>query len=283
MSATDKENSSDLPELVATEKMEESDRIKKTPDTGEIIWDDSLVLQLPDLFSSADTLIKKNEKSSNLRIHDITVKEAKNYLLRILNIISIDTLGSQAAAYTQPIVLERRKIQDPKRMIKILHQSLLTRSRSITSKEKLVVPSKVFSQYSRIPEPLHTYPYELLVQKCLPLMLPFVIRDNILNEKILCRLVLFNVAPPKAKVFAPQTKRPKFSRKLLQPEKQFMDLRDLQWKYYKGILKWNQKLPLIFKEIPPILEKRFVSEMISSDYQPTFIFPHEKIIVTDTP
>lgn len=41
-------------------------------------------------------------------------------------------------------------------------------------------------------------------------------------------------------------------------EKQFMDLRDLEWKYYKGITKWTSKTSDVFAKIQYNSEKRFV-------------------------
>ncbi|XP_072462443.1 uncharacterized protein [Notamacropus eugenii] len=277
MNIIDKENSSDLREIDDTAEITESVKINDIADATQRVVDakkDSFFCPLSKLFLSADTLIKENEKFHNLRKHDISITEAKNYLLRVLNIISLETLGHKVPAeHAQPIVLKGSSdIFDPKGMIKILHRTLLAVSGSRTLPEKSPTPCRKIALLNKFPRPMHIFPYEMLVHHCLPFLLPFIIRDDILNEKIFCKLVLFNIVPPKGKIFRPQAKRQKHSEKLLHPEKQFMDLKDLQRKYYKGILKWKRKSPLLFKEIPLVFERTYIPEMISTDYNPNIIF-----------
>ena len=53
-----------------------------------------------------------------------------------------------------------------------------------------------------------------------------------------------------------------------------MDLRDLEWKYYKGITTWKQKTPSdSLTDIPYDSEKRFVeSREMHDDISPPLIY-----------
>ncbi|XP_020822655.1 uncharacterized protein LOC110194581 isoform X2 [Phascolarctos cinereus] len=277
MNTTDKENSSDLTEIEDTSEIIESSKTEDIADATQNVVNaekNSFFCPLSKLLLSADALIKENEKIHNLRKHDISITEAKNYLLQVLNIISLETLSHRVPTeFAQPIAFKGKcHISDPKEMIKILHRTLLAINGPGTLTENRSMPSRAIALMNKISLPMHIFPYEMLAHHCLPFLLPFLIRDDILNEKIFCRIVLFNIVLPKGKVFRPQAKRQKHYEKLLHPEKQFMDLKDLQRKYYKGILKWKRKSRMLFKDPSFVIEKAFVPEMISLDYKPTVIF-----------
>ncbi|XP_074052706.1 uncharacterized protein LOC141495371 [Macrotis lagotis] len=261
MNIIDERNSSDLS---GTEDIPESTEAKSKKK--------SFFCPLSTLFLTADTLIKENEKCHNLRKHDISITEAKNYLLQVLNIISLETLNQQTSLeYTQPVVSKNKsKISVSKAVIEILHHSLFSSAAIKALSEKILIPSRAFALTKKIPPPMHIFPYEILVHHCLPYLLPFIIRDDIMKGKILSRLVLFNIESPKGKIFRSEAKKEKHFEKLLQPETQFMDLRDLQRKYFKGILTWKGRSPELFKEMPIIHEKKFIPEMLSWDYKPVF-------------
>ncbi|XP_031801408.1 uncharacterized protein LOC105749517 [Sarcophilus harrisii] len=271
MNTNGEENSSSITEIEDKKETTESVNSEDNADGTQNVLakESSLFCPLSKLFLSADALIKENEKSHNLKKHEISITEAKNYLLRVLNIISLETLGQEEPLEpTQPVVLKSKStICDPIGMMKILRHNLLSAPTSSDKSEKSPMPLKAFAPLDKFPSPMHIFPYELLAQHCLPFLVPFIVRDDIRKKKILCRIVLFNIVPPKGKVFRPQGKRQKHFEKLRHPEKQFMDLKDLQRKYYKGLLKWKKKPLPTFKEIIPIIEKTYVPEMLSMDYK----------------
>ena len=96
-----------------------------------------------------------------------------------------------------------RKEERPESMTELLHRSLLTRS--LSPVERLSKSQNRISQYG-IPPPVHTFPYEILMDHSKSMSL-VAIRKRIQSTEILCRLGIPTISPEK---FIFEDKVPKY-------------------------------------------------------------------------
>ncbi|KAB0401556.1 hypothetical protein E2I00_011656, partial [Balaenoptera physalus] len=223
---------------------------------------------LPELYAFVEHFNKENKKSNLLKTHCISPSEAQKILSQNLNGTSrTDGRGEDSqSVFTCKVV---RKEERPESMTELLHRSLLTRS--LSPVERLSKSQKRISQYG-IPPPVHTFPYELLMDHSKSMSL-VAMRKRIQSTEILCRLGIPTISPEK---FIFEDKVPKYL--LVDPEKQFMDLRDLEWRFYKGIVKWKRRTSDAFINIKYNSEKRFVgSQQMPHPISPPLV--HKSLVI----
>eukprot|EP00070_Physeter_catodon_P042386 XP_028349280.1 uncharacterized protein C9orf153 homolog [Physeter catodon] len=197
--------------------------------------------QLPELYAFVENFHKENKKSNLLKTHCISPSEAQKILQNL----------NGGGEVSQPVFTCKvvRKEKRPESMTELLHRSLLTRS--LSPVERLSKSQKRISLYG-IPPPVHTFPYEILMGHSKSMSL-VAIQKRIQSTETLYRLGIPTISPEK---FIFEDKVPKYV--LVDPEKQFMDLRDLEWRFYKGIVKWKRRTSDAFINIKYNGEKRFV-------------------------
>uniref|UniRef100_A0A8B9WK09 Chromosome 9 open reading frame 153 n=1 Tax=Bos mutus grunniens TaxID=30521 RepID=A0A8B9WK09_BOSMU len=232
--------------------------------------DESLTCSLPELYAFAENFNKENKKLNLLKMHCISPGEAQRMLSQkhFLN----GTGGTDGRAddslpvFTCKVV---RREERPESMTELLHRSLLTRS--LSPVERLSKSQQRISEYG-IPPPVHTFPYEILIDHSKSVSM-VTIRKKIQSTKILCRLGIPCVSPEK---FIFEDKAPKYF--LIDPAKQFMDLRDLEWKFYKGLVKWKRCISDEFSDIKNDSEKRFVgSQQLPHPLSPPLV--HKSLVI----
>uniref|UniRef100_G1NV84 Uncharacterized protein n=1 Tax=Myotis lucifugus TaxID=59463 RepID=G1NV84_MYOLU len=214
---------------------------------------------LPELYALAENFHKESKKSNHLKTFGISPTEARRTLSQTLNAMA-PTSRTDLGEDSQPVFkikVTRKDKEKPPSMTELLHRSLLTGSPSQVdqlgkSQERLA--------YYGIPPPLHTFPYEIILSE-----------TNLSGTQ-----KKFSSARNLSKISIPKMKADKIlfedritEYSIIEPEKQFMDLRDLEWKYYKGITKWTRKTSDVFAKIQHNSEKRFVK----SKEMPGVIFP----------
>eukprot|EP00069_Balaena_mysticetus_P019805 bmy_12567T0 len=157
---------------------------------------------LPELYAFVEHFNKENKKSNLLKTHCISPSEAQKILSQNLN----GTGGTDGRGEdSQPVFTCKvvRKEERPESMTELLHRSLLTRS--LSPVERLSKSQKRISQYG-IPPPLHTFPYEILMDHSKSMSL-VAIRKRIQSTEILCRLGIPTISPEK---FIFEDKVPKY-------------------------------------------------------------------------
>ncbi|KAG5213080.1 hypothetical protein JEQ12_008866 [Ovis aries] len=232
--------------------------------------DESLTCSLPELYAFVENFNKENKKLNLLKMHCISPGEAQRMLSQkhFLN----GTGGTEERAddslpvFTCKVV---RKEERPESMSELLHRSLLTRS--LSPVERLSKSQQRISEYG-IPPPVHTFPHEILIDHSKSESM-VTIQKKIQSSKILCRLGIPCVSPEK---FIFEDKAPKYF--LIDPAKQFMDLRDLEWRFYKGLVKWKRCILNEFSDIKNDSEKRFVgSQQLPHPLSPPLV--HKSLVI----
>ncbi|KAM7241311.1 hypothetical protein CapIbe_007883 [Capra ibex] len=231
--------------------------------------DESLTCSLPELYAFVEHFNKENKKLNLLKMHCISPGEAQRTLSQkhFLN----GTGGTEERAddslpvFTCKVV---RKEERPESMSELLHRSLLTRS--LSPVERLSKSQQRISEYG-IPPPVHTFPHEILIDHSKSESMVTI--QKIQSSKILCRLGIPCVSPEK---FIFEDKAPKYF--LIDPAKQFMDLRDLEWRFYKGLVKWKRCILNEFSDIKNDSEKRFVgSQQLPHPLSPPLV--HKSLVI----
>ncbi|KAF5912653.1 hypothetical protein HPG69_007642, partial [Diceros bicornis minor] len=227
--------------------------------------------QLPELYALLKNFNKESKKSNLLKIHGISPREAQKILSQNLNAMSFPSGTDVRGEAPQPACLcevVRREAEQPGSVTELLHRGLQTSSLS-----PLERPTRPQLRLSRggIPPPAHAFPHEILIRHSSSSLL--TIRKKSQSSKILCRLGISQVTPQK---FIFEDRVSKYL--LADSEKQFLDLRDLEWRYYKGIVKWKHTISDSSIDIKYNSEKRFVE----SQEMPDVIFPplvHRSLVI----
>ncbi|XP_036185001.1 uncharacterized protein C9orf153 homolog [Myotis myotis] len=209
---------------------------------------------LPELYALAENFHKESKKSNHLKTFAISPSEARRTLSQALNAMA-PTSRTDLGEDSQSVV--RKDKEKPPSMTELLHRSLLTGSPSQVDR---LEKSQERLAYYGIPPPLHTFPYEIILSET----------DLSGTQKKFSsarNLSKISISKVKADKFLFEDRITEYS--IIEPEKQFMDLRDLEWKYYKGITKWTRKTSDVFAKIQYNSEKRFVK----SKEMPGVIFP----------
>ncbi|XP_006139909.1 uncharacterized protein C9orf153 homolog [Tupaia chinensis] len=227
----------------------------------KVSWDEALSkCSLPELYTSVENFNKRRKKLNLLKTHGILLNEAQKTLTKNLNAMNGTDMREEDP---QPVfmcrVVKKEEKKKPESMADLLHHSLLTGS--LSAVERLTRSQQRLAQYG-IQAPAHTFPYSILTDHTDALPQADVHRKS-LSTKILFKLGLCS---PISK-FTFEDKVPKYF--LIDPEKQFLDLRDLEWRYFKGLAKWRRVPSISFMDIQYDSEKRFVE----SQDMPGVIFP----------
>ncbi|KAI2553031.1 hypothetical protein G5576_115583 [Homo sapiens] len=214
---------------------------------------------LPELYACIENFNKESKKSNLLKMHGISLNEAQEVLARNLNVMSF-TRGADVRGDLQPVIrCTVVKKEKQASMIELLYRSLL--ASSLSPMERLSRSQQRLSQCGISP-PKHTFPYEILTDHSNALAQVTV--QKVPSPKILCSLGISSATPEK---FISEDKLCRSF--LVDPGKQFMNLRDLEWRYFKGLAKWRRTTAISFGDIKYNTEKRFVE----SQDMPDVIFP----------
>ncbi|XP_039075746.1 uncharacterized protein C9orf153 homolog [Hyaena hyaena] len=213
--------------------------------------DKSLRCSLPEVYAFLENFNKESKKSSLLKTQSISPSEAQKMLNQNLNAMSFTSGTDVKEKDPQSIFMckvVRKEKEKPEPMTELLYQSLLAISPSPVgglskSQQRLL--------QCGIPPPTHTFPYEILVDHSSSSSLSPTQKTQGIN--ILHGLGISRIMPEN---FIFEHRISEYF--LIDPEKQFMDLRDLEWRYYKGIVKWKHSTLDSFINIKYNSEKRFV-------------------------
>lgn len=215
---------------------------------------------LPELYALAENVNQESKKSNHLKTLGISPTEARKILNQTLNIMS-PTSRTDLGEVSKPVFklkVVRKEEEKPPSLTDLLHRSLLTGSPS--QLDRLGESQQRLAHYG-IPPPMHTFPYEIILSDT---NFSGVARKKFSSIGKLSRMSISKV---KADKFLFEDRITEYS--IIEPEKQFLDLRDLEWKYYKGITKWKRKTSDAFAKIQYNSEKRFVE----SKETPGIVFP----------
>ncbi|XP_027470784.2 uncharacterized protein C9orf153 homolog [Zalophus californianus] len=215
---------------------------------------ESLGCSLPELYAFVEDFNKDSKKSNLLKTHSISPGEAQKMLSQNLNAMSFTSgTDDMRGEHLQPVFVCKvvRKEEKPDSMTELLYRSLLTSS--LSPVERLTRSQQRLFQCG-IPPPAHTFPYEILIDHSKSLSpVPVPIDEKTQSANILHMLGISRIRPEN---FIFEDKIAKYF--LVDPEKQFMDLRDLEWRYYKGLASWKHSTLDSFIDINYDSEKRFV-------------------------
>ncbi|XP_048656430.1 uncharacterized protein C9orf153 homolog [Marmota marmota marmota] len=256
--------------------------------------------QLPELYASVENFRKNRKNSILLKTHGISPKEAQKILSKNLNersFISKTSVKEDPQSIFMYTV-GKKEVEKKESIVELLHRSLL-----MDPLPPKPPPSKSQKRLAQIgiPPPIHTFPYNIMddhssafpkstiikkIQSIKILGFPDSIQEKMIYEDKVPRYVSANPGNPN------RNGNEMHKRELKIPgstgivaytyyssdsggldwrttKKQFMDLRDLEWKYVKGLAKWKCTTPVSFVDIKYNTEKRFVE----SQTMPGFISP----------
>ncbi|XP_067424736.1 uncharacterized protein [Emydura macquarii macquarii] len=118
------------------------------------------------------------------------------------------------------------------------------------------------------PLPVHMLPYVLLIKNCLPLSISSI-HFKCCKAEILCRILYFTLRLWKKKTPKPSPKDPANSELQTAEGTQyvnFLNLKDLQWKFYKGIVKRKRKVRVLWREANYRPFKPFQEKIRKAEY-----------------
>ncbi|XP_007967842.3 uncharacterized protein C9orf153 homolog isoform X1 [Chlorocebus sabaeus] len=216
---------------------------------------------LPELYACIVNFNKESKKSNLLQMHGISLNEAPEVLAKNLNVMSF-TRDTDVRRDLQPVIRYTvvKKEQKQASMTELLHCSLLAGSLSPVGR---LSRSRQRLTQCGISPPKRTFPYEILTDHSNALA-QVTVQKKVPSAKILCSLGISSATPEK---FVLEDKLRRYF--LVDPGKQFMDLRDLEWRYFKGLAKWRRTTALSFTDVKYNTEKRFTE----SQGMPDVIFP----------
>ncbi|VFV27177.1 Hypothetical predicted protein [Lynx pardinus] len=221
---------------------------------------------LPEFYAFLENFNKESKKSSLRKTHGISPSEAQEMLSQNLNAMSFTSGADVRDEDPRPIFtckVVRKEKEQPESMTELLYRSLLTSS---TSPGKGLSRSQQRLLRSGIPPPAHTFPHEILIDHSSSSSLFPTQKTQRIN--ILHGLGISRIMPEN---FTFEHKIAKYF--LVDPEKQFMDLRDLEWRYYKGIVKCKHGTSDSFINIKYNSEKRFVeSQQMPGVISPPLVY-----------
>ncbi|XP_054544900.1 uncharacterized protein C9orf153 homolog isoform X2 [Talpa occidentalis] len=229
---------------------------------------ESAKYSLPELYASVENFNRERKKSNLLKTQGISLDEAQKMLIQ--NLVAMSFISRTDVRDLQPVFKAKveRKVK-PASMTDLLHRSLLTRS--LSPLEKLSKSRQRLAQYGISP-PVHTFPYDIILHHASSLALT-EIRKKVQRTLTVGRLGLHKITSEQLIV---DDRVPKYL--LVDPEKQFLDLRDLEWRYYKGIVKWKRNTLDSTIEIKYNSEKRFVqSQQMPDTSSPPLV--HRSLII----
>nr|XP_012592142.1 uncharacterized protein LOC105855625 [Microcebus murinus]XP_012592143.1 uncharacterized protein LOC105855625 [Microcebus murinus]XP_012592144.1 uncharacterized protein LOC105855625 [Microcebus murinus] len=220
---------------------------------------------LPELYELVKNFSKKSKKSNLLKTCGITLDEAQKMLTENLNTAAfargaVTVREDPQRVFTSKTVKKEEEKQ-VEAMAALLHRTLLAGSQS--PEEQGLARSRQRLWQCGIPAPAHTFPREILEEHAKAMTRLANLR-KLQSTRVLCRLGIPKVTPEKSTF---EDKIPKYL--LVDSEKQFLDLKDLEWRYFKGLAKWKHTRRPSLLDIKYDTEKRFVE----SQNTPGIIFP----------
>ncbi|XP_005387974.1 PREDICTED: uncharacterized protein C9orf153 homolog [Chinchilla lanigera] len=201
---------------------------------------------LPELYALVENFNKDSKKSSLLKTRSISPTEGQKLLAKSLSTMAFISRTGLRREDPQPVLpcsVVKRELEKPPPMAVRLYRSLL---------EGMLSPGAGLPRSQKrlieegISPPAHSFPYSVIQEGLEALA-------QITTEKTQIPQVLDS--PRLLKLFFEDTVPRYF---FVDPEKQFMDLRDLEWRYFKGLAKWKHMTVVSIMEIKYNSEKRFV-------------------------
>ncbi|XP_028627805.1 uncharacterized protein C9orf153 homolog [Grammomys surdaster] len=205
---------------------------------------------LPELYESLGNFNNESKKSNLQKLCSTTFKEAQEVLEKTLSGPPFDSYDTSREKEPLPVIKAGvKKEQKSPSMSDLLHQSLLM--------GYMVPLEQVYSSQQRlaqagIPPPTLAFPYGLKAE--VPVIAPPHHFRKRIQSTTFRKLLLSSVTP--GRMFFEEKSA---SHVCSDPGKQFLDLVDLEWRYFKGLAKWG-KMPrgFSFMDIEFNSEKRFV-------------------------
>uniref|UniRef100_A0A8C2LE13 Uncharacterized protein n=1 Tax=Cricetulus griseus TaxID=10029 RepID=A0A8C2LE13_CRIGR len=202
---------------------------------------------LPELYDSAKNFSKESKKSNFQKICRTSLEEARQLLDKNLNATSSCDTDKRK---DKPLPAIQTRKEKPKSMADVLHHSLL--KGFLFPLEQIAKTQKRLVQVG-IPPPVHTFPYEFRADEVEVTQKKPTSRKRT-SSATFHKLLLDSVTPDRLvyedkliRFFPPE------------PGKQFLDLVDLEWRYFKGLASWGRvRRGLSFIDIQFTSEKRFV-------------------------
>ncbi|XP_021070850.1 uncharacterized protein C9orf153 homolog [Mus pahari] len=217
---------------------------------------------LSELYTSLQNFNNENKKSNLQKVCGTSFREAQETLEKTLNGLPLDSSETMSGHERLPVIQTRVKKTEQKSpsMSDLLHQSLLMGY--IAPLEQVYSSQQRLAQ-AGIPPPMLDFPYDLRDE--VPIVAPTHHFRKRIQSTTFRKLLLSSVTP--GRLFLEEKS---VSHVCSEPGKQFLDLADLQWRYFKGLAVWG-KMPRMFSfmDIEFNSEKRFVE----SRDMPGFIFP----------
>ncbi|XP_052013596.1 uncharacterized protein C9orf153 homolog [Apodemus sylvaticus] len=217
---------------------------------------------LPDLYASLQNFNNENKKSNLQKVCATSFQEAQETLEKTLYGSALDKEDTVRGNEALPVIQTQVKNEEQKSpsMSDLLHQSLLM---GYTVPLEQVYSSQQRLTQAGIPPPPLTFPYGLRHE--VPIVAPTHHFRKRIQSTTFRKLLLSSVTP--GRLFFEEKS---VSHVSTDPGKQFLDLADLQWRYFKGLARWG-KMPRMFSfmDIEFNSEKRFVE----SQGMPGYIFP----------
>ncbi|XP_055485241.1 uncharacterized protein C9orf153 homolog [Psammomys obesus] len=205
---------------------------------------------LPDLYACIENFNYENKKSNLQNVCGISFEEAQGSLEKTLNALSLDSNNAKKKDEHLPAMPTevKEEEQKPASMADVLHQSLLLGA--LAPREQLSKSYRRLVQ-AGIPPPVHTFPYSFRTDEPRASETPI---KEMASSTTLSQLLLTSVPQDRpvyeerSKIFFPA-----------EPGKQFLDLMDLEWRYFKGLIKWERApRKYSFTDIAFNSEMRFV-------------------------
>ncbi|XP_069891561.1 uncharacterized protein [Dipodomys merriami] len=210
---------------------------------------------LPELYGSADNFNKERKKSNLLKSQSISLTEAQKLLKKNLNVMS-SISGTWARREDSQLVFkctmvdieEPKKEETPMSLVEILQHSLMVDS--ITPVQQLSRSWKRLTQCGISP-PVHTFPFDIIIED-----LSAEAWDAIGEKsKPIDEFYDLSLRIRSPRLFL-QDKISKHFR--VNPGKLFMDLQDLQWKYFKGLVKMKRISRTSYMDVKNDAKMRYV-------------------------
>ncbi|XP_041501579.1 uncharacterized protein LOC121443893 [Microtus oregoni] len=218
--------------------------------------------QLPELYASAENFNNESKKSNFQKLCATSFEEAQQLLGKNLGTVPFAASGAERKDEPHPAVQSpvSNQEQNLTSLADLLHHSLLMGS--LVPLEQLSRTQRRLTQ-AGIPPPVHMFPYGFRTDE--PMVTPTPTFRQRLPSHTFRKLLLASVTPERL-VF--EDKSIQFFS--LEPGKQFLDLVDLEWRYFNGLAKWGH-IPrkFSFMDIKYNTEKRFVE----SQGMPGPVFP----------
>ncbi|KAM4876788.1 uncharacterized protein C9orf153 homolog isoform 1-T1 [Thomomys bottae] len=236
------------------------------------------ICSLPKLHISVENFNKERKKSNLLKTQSILLKDAQKLLHKNLNAMSPVSRTGVRKASSKPVFKctvftgeEPQKEEIPvMSLVETLYQSLMMDS--ITPLEQLSRSWKRLIQ-SGINPPVHTFPFEVIIED--PSAEAWgsigLEWDKTESMRMYYKLSMPTHSPK-------QNLENKISKYfLVDPERQFFHLKDLEWKHFKGLLKIKRIPRTSYFNVKHDTEKRYVESQNMPPPSPPLL--HDTLVI----